>query len=73
LRRERGVTPLDDRGRDEGWKGKEWTGSGMDVLWFEGLNHAEVFDTEGDRGVLVDIAMEYCGGALGLVSRREGL
>jgi pimeloyl-ACP methyl ester carboxylesterase len=80
LTRGRGVGAVDDKGRDEGWKGKEWAGRGMDVLWFEGLNHAEVFDTGAGRGVLVDVAMEYCGGGLGvgieeggaLISRREG-
>lgn len=28
-------------------------------MWLEGLNHAEVFDTERDRKMVIDIAMNY--------------
>jgi len=54
---------LDEDRRDGGeWKTTKWTGSPLDVIWLEGLNHAEVFDTERDRKMVIDIALNYSAG-----------
>ncbi len=44
------------------WKQRAWRGTGLDVLWWEGLDHAQVFDKESTRGRLVDVLVEYCKG-----------
>lgn len=50
----------DDRERPpKTWK---WDGVGLDVLWFDNLNHAEIFAAKRDRKVLIDVAMNYCSG-----------
>ncbi|EME85214.1 uncharacterized protein MYCFIDRAFT_207514 [Pseudocercospora fijiensis CIRAD86] len=36
-----------------------WKGKGVDVLWFEGYDHAEVFDAGEDRTMLVNVLVEY--------------
>nr|POF07170.1 hypothetical protein CFP56_31794 [Quercus suber] len=59
----RGAThmALDSKGGEKGeeWKNKAWQGRGLEVLWFEGLDHAQVFDTESTRRKLVDVLVEY--------------
>jgi hypothetical protein len=30
------------------------------VLWFDDLNHAQVFDTKKDCRVLLDVMLQYC-------------
>lgn len=48
------------RGRDvDAWKKKEWAGKGIDVLWFEGLDHAQVFDKKDTRERLIRVVQEY--------------
>ena len=59
LTRARGVRAMDDHRSDQ-WKRWAWKGEGMDVLWFKGLNHAEVFDTKADRETLIRVLMDYC-------------
>ncbi|KXT15291.1 hypothetical protein AC579_4856 [Pseudocercospora musae] len=39
-----------------------WKGKGVDVLWFDGYDHAEVFDAKEDRTTLVDVLVEYVKG-----------
>jgi pimeloyl-ACP methyl ester carboxylesterase len=41
------------------WKGRPWTGSGLEVLWFEHLDHAQVFDSEKTRRPLVEAIGVY--------------
>lgn len=43
----------------ERWKSREWGGNGLEVMWWEGLDHAQVFDTKESRGRLVDVLVEY--------------
>ena len=50
--------PNDDD--DDEWKNRKWTGQGIEVLWFEKLDHAQVFDSKSDRRRLVDVARAYC-------------
>jgi pimeloyl-ACP methyl ester carboxylesterase len=59
LTRPVGATALEDDRQDSEWKTTKWTGGDLDVVWLEGLNHAEVFDTKRDRKMLIDIAMNY--------------
>lgn len=46
---------------DGSWKQSPWSGKGLEVLWFEHLDHAQVFDRPRDRAKLVKILQEYCG------------
>ena len=62
LTRPEGVKALGDHREGGEWKTTKWTGGELDVIWLEGLNHAEVFDTERDRKMVIDIAMNYSGG-----------
>lgn len=62
LTRDTDVRATDD-GRGDEWKRWAWKGNGLDVLWFGGLNHAELFDTKSDRGILIRVLMNYCRGA----------
>jgi hypothetical protein len=47
-------------GRGEEWMGRPWSGEGLDVLWYEGLDHAQVFARRSDYGKLVDVVRSYC-------------
>jgi pimeloyl-ACP methyl ester carboxylesterase len=42
------------------WKSKSWTGEGLDVLWYNDLDHAQVFDRAIDRSLLVKAINSYC-------------
>ena len=48
-----------DGGNGDAWKGQEWMGEGTDLLWFEELDHAQVFDSRGRRKLLVDVVSAY--------------
>jgi hypothetical protein len=41
------------------WKRRRWVGEGLDVLWFSGLDHAQVFDTARTRDPLIEAIAEY--------------
>lgn len=41
------------------WKHRPWTGKGIDLLWFEHLDHAQVFDSRRNREKLVHVIQEY--------------
>lgn len=45
---------------DAEWKKREWKGQGIDVLWFEELDHAQVFDKPATRKKLIDAIRTYC-------------
>jgi pimeloyl-ACP methyl ester carboxylesterase len=62
LTRPDGVTAIEDNRPDSEWKTTKWTGGDLDVIWLNGLNHAEVFDTQRDRKLVIDIAMNYSSG-----------
>ena len=44
---------------DVEWMNRQWTGEGIEVLWFEKLDHAQVFDSKSDRRKLVDVVRAY--------------
>lgn len=52
----------DDRAKlvEENWKHRHWRGEGLEVLWFDHLDHAQVFDKEVTRERLVNVLRTYC-------------
>lgn len=42
------------------WKERPWKGKGIDVLWFENLDHAQVFDKPATRRPLLRAIQNYC-------------
>ncbi|KAF2094527.1 hypothetical protein NA57DRAFT_46698 [Rhizodiscina lignyota] len=38
----------------------KWKGTGLDVLWYANLDHAQVFDKRSTRSVLVQAVRAYC-------------
>lgn len=42
-----------------GWKHQQWRGQDMDILWFEDLDHAQVFDSEKHYGRLIEVVRAY--------------
>lgn len=61
--------PLSDKGRgseqvdnvyDETWKDRPWKGTGTNVLWFDSLDHAQVFDKPATRRPVVKAIKAYC-------------
>lgn len=49
----------DGKQATEDWKHREWKGNGLDILWFDDLDHAQVFDSRQNREVLVQIVRQY--------------
>lgn len=43
----------------EGWKHRHWHGKGLEMLWFEHLDHAQVFDKAVTRARLVNVLRTY--------------
>lgn len=44
------------------WKTRQWKGKGVEVLWWDDLDHAQVFDTQEQRAKLVEVLVIYCKG-----------
>ncbi len=57
-------SPGDERASlfGESWKHAHWRGEGLEVLWFEHLDHAQVFDKTITRARLVEVLRTYCAG-----------
>lgn len=49
----------DGRLRTEGWKHSEWKGEGLDILWFDDLDHAQVFDSRRHCEILAKVVKQY--------------
>lgn len=49
----------DQASKDSGWKHREWKGTGLDIIWHEELDHAQVFDTKPDYNQLVEVIRQY--------------
>lgn len=45
----------------QAWKHMEWSGEGLDLIWFHDLDHAQVFDKKQTYQILIDVIQEYCG------------
>ncbi|KAL8924131.1 MAG: hypothetical protein Q9172_002840 [Xanthocarpia lactea] len=41
------------------WKRREWKGTGLDIIWHNELDHAQVFDTKSDYSQLVEVVRQY--------------
>ena len=41
------------------WKQREWKGKGLDILWFDDLDHAQVFDSRRNCEILVNVIRKY--------------
>ena len=48
-----------ERPASQDWKHQAWTGEGLDILWFDKLDHAQVFDSRHNRERLVNVIREY--------------
>lgn len=42
------------------WEDTLQMSNNLDVLWFEGIDHAQVFDRMGDRKRLLSVLRRYC-------------
>jgi len=60
LRMRGGEGPQADELDNEEWKCRPWKGTGVDILWFHGLDHAQVFDKPETRKRLIDAIRTYC-------------
>jgi pimeloyl-ACP methyl ester carboxylesterase len=49
----------DNSAKDEAWKTKPWSGRGLEVLWCQDLDHAQVFDDKKARARLLGVVAEY--------------
>ena len=50
----------DDSGTlPEDWKDQKWKGDGLDILWFDNLDHAQVFDSKANCEILVNVVRGY--------------
>ena len=45
--------------QDEEWQERPWKGEGVDVLWFQHKDHAQIFDDEKDYRRLVRVVRNY--------------
>ena len=53
--------PLDSESSPvENGRTMRWKSNGLDVLWFDDLDHAQVFDLKKNRRLLGDVVREYC-------------
>lgn len=44
---------------EEDWKYKQWKGKGLDILWFDTLDHAQVFDSRYNCEILANVVRVY--------------
>ncbi len=49
---------ISSKGND--WKAESWKGAGLDMLWFQELDHGQVFDLKKHRDRLVKATRAYC-------------
>jgi len=49
-------------GTANAWKRRQWQGKGTEVMWWEGLDHAQVFDRQSSRARLIDVLVHYSRG-----------
>jgi hypothetical protein len=50
----------------DAWKERTWKGKGIDVLWFEEQDHAQVFDNPATRRPLLRAIKAYCAEVVGV-------
>lgn len=49
----------DSKPTTEEWKHREWKGKGLDILWFDDVDHAQVFDSRRNREILAQVVRQY--------------
>ena len=47
---------------DDGWKRRAWRGEGLDLMWFGGCDHAQVFERPREWQRLVEVVRAYAAG-----------
>ncbi|KXT03339.1 hypothetical protein AC578_3945 [Pseudocercospora eumusae] len=52
--------PRKDGKWDDDWKEKAWAGKGLEMIWNEDTDHAQVFDSAKKRERLVQVVRTYC-------------
>ncbi|GLB05105.1 hypothetical protein AtubIFM57258_011136 [Aspergillus tubingensis] len=48
-----------DKDAAQAWKNRPWVGHGLELLWYEQLDHAQVFDSENTRGPVIRAVSVY--------------
>lgn len=48
-----------DEDEAESWKYDGWKGSGLDIMWYDDLDHSQVFERKQDYARLVEIVQNY--------------
>lgn len=49
----------DGKSTTEEWKRRKWKGKGLDILWFDDLDHAQVFDSRRNCEILAQVVRLY--------------
>ncbi|KAI9709863.1 MAG: hypothetical protein M1812_007571 [Candelaria pacifica] len=60
LTRDENLKTINGSAHADEWKHQAWKGTGLEVLWFGDLDHAQVFDSKKNRSRLVEIVRAYC-------------
>ncbi|BCS23582.1 uncharacterized protein APUU_40026S [Aspergillus puulaauensis] len=55
------VGSLSDRPSTRGWKNKSWIGYGLELLWYEQLDHAQIFSFKDTRWPVIRAISVYSG------------
>lgn len=55
------VGSLSDQPSTHGWKNKSWTGYGLELLWYEQLDHAQIFSFKDTRWPVIRAISVYSG------------
>ena len=45
------------------WKNSIWKGEGLEMLWFDNIDHGQVFDKPSRRARLANVVRRYCSGS----------
>ena len=57
----KGCARICESGKQDPWQGGGCIGKGLEVLWFDNLDHSQVFDKRATRAQLVKVVREFCG------------
>lgn len=52
---------VDLKGEDRKWKDTNWTGHGLQTIWWPTVDHAQVFERKDGRAKLANVLREYAG------------
>ena len=54
------VYNMKDKMAIDDWKSRPWRGRGLEILWYQGIDHAQVFDSRKSRKKLINAIKTYC-------------